>query len=312
MIELLLCAAIWGASFVAQKLGAGHFGPFTINCCRELLAAVFLFGCVRMRDRFARRVRGETGETRLQVGWNRETLVGGALSGLLTFAAELVQQLGIERTIPGVAAFLTTNYVLIIPVFGLFLGRRAGLNVWGGVVLALVGTYLLSFSTCSPFPVPCSLDPGAALILLCAVFFAAQMMVVERFIRRCDMLRFSFLQVVVAGLVNLPFSFLPSEMARNSWEGFVQGVPAILFLGILSSGVAYSLQNRGQAKVPASLAAIITSLEGVFATFFGWLVLGDMMTVRQLLGCACVLAAVFFSQLYRRGRAGSSPRINLS
>ena len=297
MIELLLCAAIWGASFVAQKLGAGHFGPFTINCCRELLAAVFLFGCVRARDRFARRVRGEAGGTRLQVGWNRDTLVGGALSGLLTFAAELVQQLGIERTMPGVAAFLTTNYVLIIPVFGLFLGRRAGLNVWGGVVLALAGTYLLCVQGAGA---TWHVGAGEGLVLLCAVFFAAQMMVVERFIRGCDMLRFSFLQVVVAGLVNLPFSFLPSEMARNSWEGFVRGVPAILFLGILSSGVAYSLQNRGQAKVPAALAAIITSLEGVFATLFGWLVLGDRMTARQLLGSACVLAAVVVSQLLFR------------
>lgn len=302
MIELFLCAAIWGASFVAQKLGSGHFGPFTINCYRELLAAVFLFGCVRLRDRFAARARGEVGAIRLQIGWNRDTLVGGVLSGLLTFAAELVQQLGVERTMPGVAAFLTTNYVLFIPVFGIFLGRRAGFNVWGGVALALVGSYLLSFPTSSLIPHPSSLDPGAALILLCAVFFAFQMMVVERFIRTCDLLRFSFLQVAVAGLVNLPFAFLPSELARSSWDGFVKGIPAILFLGILSSGVAYSLQNRGQAKVSASLAAIITSLEGVFATGFGWLILGNVMTLRQLLGCAFVLAAVLFSQLLTRTR----------
>ena len=302
MIELFLCAAIWGASFVAQKLGAGHFGPFTINCYRELLASVFLFGCVCLRDRFAARVRGEVGETRLRIGWNRATLVGGALSGLLTFAAELVQQLGVERTIPGVAAFLTTNYVLFIPVFGIFLGRRAGFNVWGGVALALTGTYLLCVQGADAAR---HVGAGEALILLCAVFFAFQMMVVERFIRRCDLLRFSFLQVAVAGLVNLPFAFLPGEMARSSWDGFVRGLPAILFLGILSSGVAYSLQNRGQAKVSASLAAIITSLEGVFATGFGWLVLGDVMTLRQLIGCVFVLAAVLFSQLLTRTRASA-------
>ena len=294
MIELFLCAAIWGASFVAQKLGAGHFGPFTINCYRELLAAVFLFGCVRLRDRFAARIRGEVGETQLRIGWNRATLVGGALSGLLTFAAELVQQLGVERTMPGVAAFLTTKYVLFIPVFGIFLGRRAGFNVWGGVALALIGTYLLCVQGAD---VAWHVGTGEGLVLLCAVFFAFQMMVVERFIRTCDLLRFSFLQVAVAGFVNLPFVFLPSEMARTSWDGFVRGIPAILFLGILSSGVAYSLQNRGQAKVSASLAAIITSLEGVFATGFGWLVLGNVMTLRQLLGCVFVLAAVLFSQL---------------
>ena len=294
MIELFLCAAIWGASFVAQKLGSRYFGPFTINCYRELLAAVFLLGCVRLRDRFAARVRGEVGATQLQTGWNRDTLVGGTLSGLLTFAAELVQQFGVERSMPGVAAFLTTNYVLFIPVFGIFLGRRAGFNVWGGVALALVGTYLLCVQGAD---VAWHVGAGEGLVLLCAVFFAFQMMVVERFIRTCDLLRFSFLQVAVAGLVNLPFVFLPGEMARTSWDGFVRGISSILFLGILSSGVAYSLQNRGQAKVSASVAAIITSLEGVFATGFGWLVLGNVLTLRQLLGCAFVLAAVLFSQL---------------
>ena len=297
MIELILCAAIWGASFVAQKLGAGHFGPFTLNGCRELLAGAFLLGCVCLRDRFAERVGREMGATHLRMGWNRATVVGGTLSGFLVFAAELVQQLGVERTTPGIAAFLTTNYVLLIPVFGICLGRRAGLNVWAGVVLALVGSCFLSFPTCSLFPVPCSLDPGAAWILLCAAFFAVQMMVVERFIRRCDMLRFSMLQVTVAGFVDLPFVFLPGELSRLSWDGFLRGVPAVIFLGVLSSGVAYFLQNRGQSKVPAALASIVLSFEGVFATLFGWMVLGDGMSPRQLAGCGLVLCAVLVSQL---------------
>ena len=297
MLELILCAAIWGASFVAQKLGAGHFGPFTLNGCRELLAGVFLFGCVCLRDRFAERVGGEMGATHLRIGWNRSTVVGGALSGCLIFAAELAQQLGVERTTPGIAAFLTTNYVLLIPVFGIFLGRRAGLNVWTGVVLALAGAYLLCCSASTSVFRPTKPGTGEALVLLCATFFAVQMMVVERFIRRCDMLRFSMLQVTVAGFVNLPFVFLPSELSRLSWNGFLQGAPAVVFLGILSSGVAYFLQNRGQSKVPAALASIVLSFEGAFATLFGWLVLGDGMSPRQLAGCGLVLFAVILSQL---------------
>lgn len=297
MIELVLCTLIWGASFIAQKLGADHFGPFSINCYRNLLAAAFLGGCILLRDRFAGRVRREFGATRIHSGWTRATAVGGTLSGVCLFAAMLTQQIGIESTSPGVAAFLTANYVLLVPIFGIVLGHRAGWGVWGGVALAILGTYFICFSSCSLIPDPCSLGSGEAWTLLCAALFAVQILVVDRFARDCDMLRFSMVQMTVAGLVALPFVFLPSELARASWAGFVKGVPALVWLGIFSSGIAYTLQNLGQAKVPAALASIIMSLEGVFAVLFGWLILGDVLTVRQLLGCALVFSAVILSQL---------------
>ena len=290
MIELVLCTLIWGASFIAQKTGAEHFGPFSINCCRNLMAGVFLWGCVRVRN------RGE---------WTRAALVGGALSGLCVFAAELTQQLGIERTSPGVSAFLTANYVLLVPVFGIALGRRAGLAVWSGVVLALVGTYFICLpaSDSSLFTLHFSLASGEAWTLLCAAFFAVQILVVDRFARNCDMLRFSMVQATVAGIVALPFVFLPSELARTNWDDLTAGLPALLFLGILVSGVSYTLQNLGQAKVSAPLAAIIMSLEGVFAVLFGWLILDDVLSVRQLFGCALVFGAVILSQLFSRSDA---------
>ena len=300
MIELLLCTLIWGASFIAQKTGADHFGPFAINCYRNLMAAAFLWGCVLMRDRFVRRVRRELGSTRIRTGWTRGAVVGGALSGVCVFAAELTQQLGIEHTTPGVSAFLTANYVLLVPVFGIFLGRRAGLSVWGGVALALVGTFLICFSPESLRSEKLSLGTGEAWTLLCAALFAVQILVVDRFVRDCDMLRFSMVQMAVAGLVAVPFLLLPSELARASWSGFVAGLPALLFLGVLSSGVAYTLQNLGQAKVPAALASIIMSLEGAFAVLFGWLILGDVLTVWQLVGCSFVFGAVVMSQLCNR------------
>ena len=302
MIELLLCTLIWGASFIAQKLGADHFGPFAINCYRNLMAGAFLLGCVFARDRFASRMRDELGGTRIRFGWTRGALAGGALSGVCVFAAELTQQLGIERTTPGVSAFLTANYVLLVPVFGIALGRRAGLSVWGGVALALLGTYFICLpsSDSSLFTFHFSLGSGEAWTLLCAAFFAVQILVVDRFARDCDMLWFSMVQMTVAGLVGLPFVFLPSELARTSWGDFVAGLPALLFLGIFSSGIAYTLQNLGQAKVPAALASIIMSLEGVFAVLFGWLILGDVLSPRQFLGCALVFGAVVFSQLCNR------------
>ena len=293
MIELVLCTLIWGASFIAQKTGADHFGPFTINCYRDLMAGAFLLTCICLRDRVFRRCPPPPPAS---------SFTGGALSGLCVFAAELTQQLGIERTSPGVVAFLTTNYVLLVPVFGIVLGRRAGLPVWIGVVLALLGTYFICLpsSDSSLFTLHFSLASGEAWTLLCAVFFAVQILVVDRFARNCDLLFFSMVQVTVAGLVSLPFVFLPSELSRTSWVDFTAGLPALLFLGILSSGVAYALQNLGQAKVPAALAAIIISLEGVFAVLFGWLILGDMLTVRQLSGCALVFVAVLLSQIFSR------------
>ena len=281
MLELVLCTLIWGAAFIAQKAGSEHFGPFTVICGREFLAAAFLLCCaVRRRD-----------------GWNRTALVGGTLSGLFIFAGELCQQIGVTRTSPGVAAFLTTNYVLLVPLFGSVLGKRPGWGVWGGAVLALAGTYFLCFPTSSLVPDPSSLNPGCAWILLCAVFFALQILVVERFVRDCDPLKFSLVQVTVAGLVALPFVFLPGELSRMSWSGTVHGLPSLLFLGIAASGLSYLLQNRGQVKVSAALAAIILSMEGVFAVLFGWLLLGDVLSLRQLAGCALVLTAVILSQL---------------
>ena len=294
MIELLLCTLIWGASFIAQKLGADHFGPFAINCYRNLMAGVFLFLCLKIRDR--RRAARAHERSAVQPA-GKGDLLGGALSGLCVVAAEVAQQIGIESTSPGVSAFLTANYVLLVPVFGIVLGRRAGWGVWGGVALAILGTFLICLPSADLAASGFRLGRGEAWTLLCAALFAVQILVVDRFAPNCAMLRFSMVQMSVAGLVALPFVFLPSEVARASWAGFVKGIPALVWLGVVSSGIAYTLQNLGQAKVSAALASIVMSLEGVFATLFGWLILGDVLTACQLLGCGLVFSAVILSQL---------------
>lgn len=294
MIELLLCTLIWGASFIAQKLGADHFGPFAINCYRNLMAGVFLCLCLKIRDR--RRAARAHERSAVQPA-GKGDLLGGALSGLCVVAAEVAQQIGIESTSPGVSAFLTANYVLLVPVFGVVLGRRAGWGVWGGVALAILGTFLICLPSADLAASGFRLGRGEAWTLLCAALFAVQILVVDRFAPNCDMLRFSMVQMSVAGLVALPFVFLPSEVARASWAGFVKGIPALVWLGVVSSGIAYTLQNLGQAKVSAALASIVMSLEGVFATLFGWLILGDVLTACQLLGCGLVFSAVILSQL---------------
>ena len=305
---ILLCTVIWGSSFVAQKLGADSFGPFTINCYRNLLAGLFLWGALVLRGRFLRHARAELGEDRRHPPWRRSEVLGGAASGVVLFCAMLAQQFGIERTTPGVSAFLTANYVLLVPAFGVCLGRRAGLPVWTGVALALVGTYFISMPSASAL----ALGPGETWTLLCAALFAVQILVVDRFAPGSDMLRFSTVQMFVAGLVALPFVFLPGELARTSWTAFLKGVPALLWLGVFSSGVAYTLQNFGQARTPAALAAILMSMEGVFGVLFGWLILGDVMTFRQLVGCAFVFLATAASQLLHLSAAAKCREMPLT
>ena len=292
---ILLCTVIWGAAFIAQKLGADNFGPFAINCYRNLLAGVFLAAALMVRSRFARRARAELGVSRLVAPWRRSEILGGSMSGIVLFVAMLAQQLGIERTSPGVSAFLTANYVLLVPVFAWAVGKgRPGVGVWVGVALALCGSFFISITVTADL---FTIGAGELWTLACAALFAVQIMVVDRFAPGSDMLRLSMVQMFVAGLVALPFVFLPGELARASVDSFLRGVPALLFLGVFSSGIAYTLQNLGQARTPPALAAIIMSMESVFGALFGWLLLGDVMTSRQICGCVFVLAAVILSQL---------------
>ena len=286
MVELVVCTVFWGASFLAQKLGGDHLGAFSINCFRNVIAGLFLVGVLSVR--------------RCPIRPTRTEFVGGALSGICLFAAMMAQQIGIADTSPGVSAFLTANYVLLVPIFGLFLSRRPGWNVWGGVVLALVGTYCICVDGRSE--TIWRIGRGEAWTLLCSLAFAVQILVVERFARRSDMVRFSMVQMFMAGLIAFPFVFLPGELKMMGTGGLLKGIYAVLFLGIFSSGIAYTLQNLGQAKVSAALASIVMSLESVFAALFAWLLLGSQMTSRQLVGAALVLAAVVFSQIQWRDR----------
>ena len=293
---ILICTVIWGSAFIAQKLGADHFGPFAICCYRNILAGFFLWGALGLRRRFARRVQGELDGSGLESPWKRTEVLGGAVSGVVLFVAMLTQQLGIELTTPGVSAFLTANYVLFVPILTLAIGKgRPSPGVCVGVGLALVGTYFISISSSSSSPL--SVGVGELWTIGCAVLFAVQIMVIDHFAPGSDMLRFSMVQMFAAGLVALPFVFLPSELARASWHGFVKGVPALVYLGIFSSGIAYTLQNLGQARTPPALAAILMSMESVFGALFGWLLLGDVLSSRQIVGCLLVLSAVILSQL---------------
>ena len=272
---LFTCALLWGTAFVAQKEVVGRLGPFAIIFSRSILAAAFLFVWTRL-------AKGG--------GFTRKAAFGGALSGIALFFAILAQQLGIEKTTPGIAAFLTTNYLLIVPVLGVFLGRKTHRSVWFAVALALVGTYFI----CMPPGEDFRMGSGEALELLCALLFALQILVVDRFARDLDVVAFSCVQMLVCGLLAIPFFALGSETAHFNLPDITSAALPVLYLGLISSGVAYTFQNLGQVRTSPALAAVLMSLESVFGALSGYLYYGDVITVMQFTGCALVFGSAVF------------------
>ena len=290
---LLLTTFIWGTAFLAQKLGADTLGPFAMTVVRNLLGGAFLLGVIAVRN-----ARRRTDASDGALPSVRRSVVAGVCCGVPLFLAMLTQQIGIERTNPGVCAFLTTNYVLIVPLGAAILTRTLPRPpIWGGVALALAGTYFISIDGAS-----LSLGAGEAWTLLCAFLFAVQMLCVDHFAKASDLLVMSAVQLLTCSVVGFPFLFLESEGPRLA--AFLSGLLArpttvlpVFYCGVFSSGIAYTLQNFGQARTPPALAAILLSTESVFGALSGYLVLGDALSARQLLGCALVLAAAVFTSL---------------
>lgn len=281
-VLILLSTLIWGTAFLFQKTGAENYGPFALTCYRNILAGLFLWGVVTIRDRFRSVERNR-----------RSEFLGGSLSGVVLFAAMTSQQIGIEHTTPGISAFLTANYILLVPVLAWALGRRRpGAPIWVGVAFALAGSYLISIGGGDGL----GIGRGELWTLLCAVLFAMQIMVVDRYAPGCDVLRFSMVQTFVAGICAAPFLLLPSEASRLTLAHFTAGWFSLFYVGILSSGIAYTLQNLGQARTNAPVAAILMSFESVVGAVSGWVALGDAFSLRQIAGCALVFSAVILTQ----------------
>ncbi len=282
---LFVTALIWGCAFLFQKLGGDHVGPFAFAVYRNILGGSFLLGVMAFR----RRLR-----------FSRMDLIGGTCCGVALWIPTMLQQIGIADTSPGTCAFLTANYALAVPILGLTLGKRPNGYVWPGVALALAGTFLICLKGAGEF----ALGRGEALTLLCAVFFAVQILVVDHFIRKVDVLALSSIQFFTGAILGAPFLLLPSEAAHVKVADIRAAFIAIAFCGFFSSGIAYTLQNVGQKLVAPAIAGIILSLESVFGVFFGWLAwtcgwmsTPEEMTPRRLIGYALVFVAILFTQI---------------
>ena len=283
-LMLVLTAFIWGTAFVAQSVGMDYLGPFTFNGVRSLIGGIALLPCILLLKRWSREEPEET-----HCKENRKDLIlGGTVCGLLLFGASSLQQIGIQYTTAGKAGFITAFYIVIVPVLGIFLKKRIGWKVWAAVVIALVGLYFLCITESF------TIGKGDALIFLCALVFSLHILVIDYFAPRANGVVMSCIQFFVCGIVSLPFMFLTET---PTIEGILAGGVPLLYAGVLSCGVAYTLQIIGQKNVNPAVASLILSLESCFSVLAGWLILGENLSVRETAGCILMFAAIILAQL---------------
>ncbi len=279
---LFLTAAIWGVAFVAQSVAMDSIGPFTFYFCRSLLGGSVLIPVIAV----LRHNSGVSGQD--AVGSKKLLLIAGLSCGTALCVASLFQQFGIMYTSVGKSGFLTACYILIVPIMGIFLGKRCGKLVWCGVGLALVGLYLLCMGG------GLAISKGDLLTLICAVMFSVQILLVDHFAPLTDNVMLSCLQFFVGALISgvcmLIFESPDISAILKAWQ-------PILYAGIMSTGVAYTLQIIGQKGANPTVASLIMSLESVVSVIAGWLILGQSLSLRELIGCVFMFAAITLSQL---------------
>lgn len=283
-IMLLLAAFIWGTAFVAQRQGMDYLGPFTFNAVRNFIGSVVLIPIIFIFKKI------QPPDKNKHTGSKKDIMVAGICCGCMLFLASSFQQIGIKYTSVGKAGFITTFYVIIIPILGLFIGKKIGIKIWISLVSAIIGLYLLCMS--NGFE---GISKGDFYILLCAFCNAFHILTVDKFSPKVNGVFLSCIQFFVCGVISsVPMLIFESPEVGN----IIKSAMPLLYTGILSSGVAYTFQILGQArsKEPV-IASLIMSLESVFSVLAGWVVLHEVLSSKELLGCIIVFGAVILAQL---------------
>ena len=284
---LFMAAMVWGFAFAAQDK-ASDMGAFTLGFARSMIAAVFLTGTVMIFDKATKSDRRLLSIRGIDV--NRYELIGGVILGAILVVASAFQQLGINAgTDGGKAAFITALYVVLVPIYALALKKKAALNVWLSIAIAVIGFYLLCIKD------DLSIAPSDLLVIVASLIFPIHILTIDHFSPKCDGIRMSMVQFLTAAILNLAIALIAEGVGEFS--AITPNLGAILYLGIGSSGIAYTLQILGQKDVNPAAASIILSLESVFGVIGTALFLGQMLTPREYLGCAVVLVAVILSQI---------------
>ena len=280
---LILTAFIWGTAFVAQSVGMDYLGPFTFNGVRSLIGGVALIPCIWILQKLNDKSEPVTEERN-----RKDLLIGGISCGVLLFAASSLQQVGIQYTTAGKAGFITAFYIVFVPVLGIFLGKKTGWKVWTAVILALAGLYFLCITE------KFTIGKGDIFLFACALVFSLHILVIDYFSPKVEGVKMSCIQFLVCGIISLPFMFL---LETPRMGAIVDAAWPLLYAGVLSCGVAYTLQIIGQKNVNPAIASLILSLESCFSVLAGWVILGEKLSVRESIGCILMFAAIILAQL---------------
>lgn len=284
---LFLTASIWGIAFVAQSVGMDYVGAFTFNAVRSIIGGIILIPCIFLLNKISKKEK-KTNEQKLKKGENKILLLGGVCCGILLCAASNFQQIGIKYTTVGKAGFITACYIILVPILGIFLGKKTGKTIWLSVVLAVIGLYLLCMSG------SLSINRGDFFVLCCAFLFAVHILVVDYFAPKTDGVKLSCIQFLVCGII----SAIPMLLFENpSFVALLQAWKPLLYAGAMSCGVGYTLQIIGQKNMNPTIASLILSLESCISVLAGWVILHQKLSLREILGCVIMFSAILIAQI---------------
>jgi drug/metabolite transporter (DMT)-like permease len=300
---LLLAAIIWGIAFVAQSVGMDYVGGFTFNAVRSLIGAavlvplILVFESKKSTDTTTAKIASHSRPTSNTVSYiqkRKDLIIGGISCGICLCLASNFQQFGIKYTSVGKAGFITACYIVIVPIIGLFLGKKCSKFIWAAVGMALIGLYLLCITD------GFSIGKGDLLVLVCAFLFSVHILVIDHFSPKVDGVKLSCLQFLTCGIL----SGIPALLfERPSFSAICQAWMPILYAGIMSCGVAYTLQIIGQKNMNPTVASLILSLESCISVLAGWVLLGQQLSTREILGCVIMFAAIILAQLPQKQNA---------
>lgn len=289
---LLMTAIIWGLAFVAQRVGMDYVGPLTFTGSRFWLATLVLIPVVYFNDRSEKKALTDSGKKEITkeeaAAERKKLLTAGIICGTILFIASILQQFGLVFTSAGKTGFITALYIIIVPVFGLFLKRRLGIKGWIGVVFGVIGLYMLTITESF------TIAKGDFVVLIGAFFWAGHVLAIDFFVSRVNSVKLALTQFAVVSILGTITMFI---FENPDWSSLVSCAVPILYSGILSGGVAFTFQILGQRNTSPTVAALILSMEAVFGAIFGFLILEEIMTSRELLGCVLMFAAIVISQL---------------
>lgn len=282
-IFLIITAIIWGTSFVAQRVGMEYIGPFTFTATRFLIGTLSLVPIILLMSKLNGNVDKED-----KAGNNKDLLIGGFACGIALFFGISFQQVGLQYTTAGKAGFITALYIVLVPIFGLFLNKKVSKRVWFGLGLAVIGLYLLCVTE------GFSISKGDLIVLCGTVFWAIHILIIDHFAPKVDGLKMSFIQFFTAGILSIITALLTETIQISA---IVSSAGPILYTGIVVVGIAYTFQIFGQKGANPTASAIILSMESVFAVLSGMILLREVMSAKEIIGCVLMFIAVILTQI---------------